>query len=72
MAERSAIVEAFAAGTKPNTPYVTILAGVERPFGSGSIHINSSDPLAHPVIDPKYLATGIGTPSIPSSSILSY
>jgi choline dehydrogenase-like flavoprotein len=53
------IPKSFAPGIKPNTPYATILAAVERPFGTGSIHINTSSPTAYPVINPHYLETGI-------------
>ncbi|KAI0647355.1 alcohol oxidase [Trametes meyenii] len=39
----------------PNKTYVTINSGVMHPFSRGSVHINSTNPLAAPIIDPKYL-----------------
>ncbi|KAJ7508824.1 alcohol oxidase [Mycena galericulata] len=38
-----------------NVSYVTIAVMEVHPFGRGSVHINSSDPLANPVINPHYL-----------------
>jgi len=38
-----------------DTSYVTIIAGNQHPFGRGSVHINTTDPLAHPAINPNYL-----------------
>ncbi|KAJ8088003.1 hypothetical protein PM082_013554 [Marasmius tenuissimus] len=40
----------------PDTNYLTIIIGMMHPASRGSIHINTTDPLAHPVIDPKYLS----------------
>jgi choline dehydrogenase-like flavoprotein len=37
--------------------YITVLTVVTSPTSRGSITLNSSDPLAHPVINPNYLAT---------------
>ncbi|KAJ7493611.1 alcohol oxidase [Mycena latifolia] len=43
------------AGTPaPNTSYVSIAVMEVHPFGRGSVHINTTDPLASPVIDPRY------------------
>ncbi|KAJ7737459.1 alcohol oxidase [Mycena maculata] len=39
----------------PNVSYVTIAVMEVHPFGRGSVHINTSNPLANPVIDPRYL-----------------
>lgn len=36
--------------------YFSVLAILEHPFSRGSVHITSSDPNAHPAIDPNYLA----------------
>ncbi|KAJ1301435.1 hypothetical protein OPQ81_008693 [Rhizoctonia solani] len=44
---------------KANVSYISIVMGVEHPFGRGSIHINSSDPLVAPQIDPKYFLKSI-------------
>ncbi|CAN9112779.1 unnamed protein product [Alternaria alternata] len=37
--------------------YVTLLAGVQHPFARGSVHINGSDPLNKPLVNPRYLST---------------
>lgn len=34
--------------------FSTIIAGLMHPLARGSVHINSSDPAAHPVYDPKF------------------
>ncbi|KAI0647356.1 alcohol oxidase [Trametes meyenii] len=39
----------------PNTSYVTLNTAVLHPLSRGSVHINTSEPLAPPVIDPNYL-----------------
>jgi choline dehydrogenase-like flavoprotein len=39
---------------KPNTSYVTFLTAIERPFSTGSVHINTSDPNAPALMDPAY------------------
>ncbi|KAJ7116266.1 alcohol oxidase [Mycena crocata] len=39
----------------PNVSYITIAIMEVHPFGRGSVHINSSNPLASPIIDPRYL-----------------
>ncbi|KAH7337864.1 hypothetical protein B0J17DRAFT_718623 [Rhizoctonia solani] len=44
---------------KANTSYITFFAVVQHPFSRGSIHINSSDPLTPPQIDPKYFSKSI-------------
>ncbi|CUA69309.1 Glucose oxidase [Rhizoctonia solani] len=41
---------------KANTSYLTLIAVVEHPFSRGNIHLNSSDPLVPPRIDPKYFS----------------
>ncbi|KAI9463510.1 alcohol oxidase [Russula earlei] len=44
-----------ATGTpSPDTSYATPIVFHLHPFTRGSVHINSSDPLSPPVIDPKY------------------
>ncbi|KAJ8088009.1 hypothetical protein PM082_013560 [Marasmius tenuissimus] len=40
----------------PDTNYLAIIVGMLHPASRGSIHINTTDPLAHPVIDPNYLS----------------
>jgi choline dehydrogenase-like flavoprotein len=37
--------------------YATLLAGVMHPFARGTVHINSADPVAKPLIDPRYIST---------------
>ncbi|KAF7330981.1 Alcohol oxidase [Mycena venus] len=39
-----------------DTKYMCILAGLMHPLSRGTIHINSTDPLAHPVINPDYFS----------------
>jgi len=39
-----------------NSKYMCITSGLMHPLSRGTIHINSTDPLAHPVIDPNYLS----------------
>lgn len=36
--------------------FFTLIAVIQHPFSRGSIHINSSAPSGHPVIDPNYLS----------------
>ncbi|EIW60104.1 alcohol oxidase [Trametes versicolor FP-101664 SS1] len=43
----------------PNKTYVTLSLGLMHPFARGTVHINSSDPLAAPVIDPKYVGNDV-------------
>ncbi|KAJ7464023.1 alcohol oxidase [Mycena latifolia] len=38
-----------------HTSYVTMVAVEVHPFSRGSVHINSSDPLVRPTIDPHFL-----------------
>ncbi|KAI9432683.1 alcohol oxidase [Lactarius indigo] len=38
----------------PDTSYATPIVFHLHPFARGSVHINSSDPLSPPIIDPKY------------------
>lgn len=40
-----------------NISYVSILTINLHPFGRGSVHINSTNPFANPLIDPKYFAS---------------
>jgi choline dehydrogenase-like flavoprotein len=53
--------QGFAPVTNIATPksgnYLTVLTIVTSPTSRGSITLNSSDPLAHPVIDPNYCST---------------
>lgn len=37
--------------------YATLLAGVQHPLARGFVHINGSDPVNKPLIDPRYLGT---------------
>ncbi|CUA69310.1 hypothetical protein RSOLAG22IIIB_08434 [Rhizoctonia solani] len=48
---------------KANTSYLTFFAAVEHPFSRGNVHLNSSNPLVPPQIDPNYLSKSIGEPS---------
>ncbi|CAE6464745.1 unnamed protein product [Rhizoctonia solani] len=50
----------FGSGTpKANTSYVTLQMVNQHPFSRGNVHINSSDPLATPRINPNYLSKSI-------------
>ncbi|RDL41218.1 GMC oxidoreductase [Venustampulla echinocandica] len=45
----------------PGTPlygegFFSLIAAIMHPLSHGSVHINSSDPLAKPIIDPNYLS----------------
>ncbi|CUA69183.1 Oxygen-dependent choline dehydrogenase [Rhizoctonia solani] len=46
---------------KANTSYLTFFAAVEHPFSRGNVkkHLNSSNPLVPPQIDPNYLSKSI-------------
>jgi len=48
---------------KPNASYITIGLGGQHPFSRGTTHINSSDGLAQPVIDPQYYSFQYGMSS---------
>lgn len=39
------------------TSYMTVLTVLQHPFSRGSVHINSSDPLELPNVDPRYLSS---------------
>ncbi|KAI9807242.1 MAG: hypothetical protein M1825_005960 [Sarcosagium campestre] len=39
--------------------YVSMLGLLSHPYSRGSIHINSSDPTAYPVIDPRFLSSSV-------------
>jgi len=39
----------------PNTSIITMVAALSSPFSRGTVHINTVDPLAPPLIDPHYL-----------------
>ncbi|KAF8993252.1 GMC oxidoreductase-domain-containing protein [Cyathus striatus] len=45
---------------QPGESYITMLAGIMHPASRGSTHINSSDPLAPPVINPQLLSKDFG------------
>ncbi|EIM88744.1 alcohol oxidase [Stereum hirsutum FP-91666 SS1] len=38
----------------PDAKHVSLTVCINHPFSRGTIHINSSDPLEHPAIDPHY------------------
>ncbi|KAH9476794.1 GMC oxidoreductase family protein Mala s 12 [Psilocybe cubensis] len=40
---------------EPNTRYATVTAILNHPISRGTIHTESVDPLAYPIIDPHYL-----------------
>ncbi|CEL61578.1 hypothetical protein RSOLAG1IB_10142 [Rhizoctonia solani AG-1 IB] len=44
---------------KANTSYISLVAALQHPFSRGNIHINSTDPLVAPQIDPKYFSKSI-------------
>ncbi|KII87002.1 hypothetical protein PLICRDRAFT_43712 [Plicaturopsis crispa FD-325 SS-3] len=39
-----------------NRSYIAIINIASRPYSRGTVHINTTDPLASPVIDPKYFS----------------
>ncbi|KAI0312846.1 GMC oxidoreductase-domain-containing protein, partial [Amylostereum chailletii] len=41
---------------EPDTPYNTPIVFHLYPFARGSVHVNTKDPLASPVIDPQYFS----------------
>jgi len=45
---------------KANASYVTFIISPQHTFSRGTTHISSSDGLAQPVIDPKYLSWEFG------------
>ncbi|CAE6433231.1 unnamed protein product [Rhizoctonia solani] len=44
---------------KANTSYASVQVVIQHPFSRGSVHINSSDQLAYPKIDPNYFSKSI-------------
>ncbi|CAE6478199.1 unnamed protein product [Rhizoctonia solani] len=44
---------------KNNTSYISIIMCIQHPFSRGNIHLNSSNPLTPPNIDPNYLSKTI-------------
>ncbi|KAH7337859.1 alcohol oxidase [Rhizoctonia solani] len=44
---------------KANTSYASIQMVIQHPFSRGNVHINSSDQLAYPKIDPNYFSKSI-------------
>ncbi|KEP46778.1 glucose dehydrogenase [Rhizoctonia solani 123E] len=44
---------------KANTSYFTLFTAFQHPFSRGNIHINTSNPLVAPRIDPKFLSKSI-------------
>ncbi|KAI0707590.1 alcohol oxidase [Earliella scabrosa] len=48
----------------PNKTYVTINTAVLHPFGRGTVHINCSDPLAPPLINPQYMGNQVDLVSL--------
>ncbi|KAJ1307108.1 hypothetical protein OPQ81_001226 [Rhizoctonia solani] len=50
----------FGSGSpKNNTSYISLVMCVQHPFSRGNIHLNGSDPLTPPTIDPNYLSKTI-------------
>ncbi|KAG8833606.1 hypothetical protein FRC17_010358 [Serendipita sp. 399] len=52
--------------TRPenDTSYITVAAILQHPFSRGSVHLNSSDPLVLPSVDPKYLTSPFDTAAL--------
>ncbi|PVF98832.1 alcohol oxidase [Serendipita vermifera] len=52
--------------TRPanETSYVVISAILQHPFSRGSVHINSTNPLDYPLVDPKYLTSPFDTEAL--------
>ncbi|RMZ72537.1 choline dehydrogenase [Pyrenophora seminiperda CCB06] len=48
--------------------YVTIIVGVQHPLARGSVHINTSHPLAPPLIDPRYLSNAYDLQALVSAA----
>ncbi|THH19403.1 hypothetical protein EW146_g1748 [Bondarzewia mesenterica] len=46
----------LASTAQANTSYVSLAVSQYHEFGRGSVHINTTDPFAPPLIDPKFLA----------------
>ncbi|KAF8678635.1 GMC oxidoreductase [Rhizoctonia solani] len=44
---------------KANTSYMSLVSAIQHPFSRGNIHINSSNPLVAPRIDPNYFSKSI-------------
>ncbi|EUC56011.1 choline dehydrogenase [Rhizoctonia solani AG-3 Rhs1AP] len=44
---------------KNDTSYISVVMCIQHPFSRGNIHLNSSDPLSPPKIDPNYLSKSI-------------
>ncbi|CEL61295.1 Choline dehydrogenase OS=Chromohalobacter salexigens (strain DSM 3043 / ATCC BAA-138 / NCIMB 13768) GN=betA PE=1 SV=1 [Rhizoctonia solani AG-1 IB] len=49
----------FGPTPKSNTSYISIIMCIQHPFSRGNIHLNTSDPLTPPNIDPNYLSKRI-------------
>ncbi|KAI0690659.1 alcohol oxidase [Cerioporus squamosus] len=43
----------------PGSAYITVYTCLMHPFSRGSVHVNTSDPMAPPLIDPSYLDNDI-------------
>ncbi|TFK80961.1 GMC oxidoreductase [Polyporus arcularius HHB13444] len=43
----------------PGSAYITVYTCLMHPFSRGSVHVNTSDPMASPLIDPSYLDNDI-------------
>ncbi|KAK1513429.1 GMC oxidoreductase [Colletotrichum costaricense] len=57
----------FSAGSPGN--FLSILGVLEHPFSRGSIHIQSADPVVHPIIDPRYLSHPLDTQLLKSIAL---
>ncbi|KAJ1300911.1 hypothetical protein OPQ81_003336 [Rhizoctonia solani] len=44
---------------KANTSYMSLITAIQHPFSRGNIHLNSSNPLVAPRIDPRYFSKSI-------------
>jgi len=42
--------------SKPGATYLAIYAALVHPFSTGTVHLNSSNPLVQPIINPNYYA----------------
>ncbi|CEH13254.1 Glucose dehydrogenase/choline dehydrogenase/mandelonitrile lyase (GMC oxidoreductase family) [Ceraceosorus bombacis] len=42
---------------KEDKSYFTLLSALQHPWSRGSIHVKSSDPFAHPDVDPRYFSS---------------
>jgi len=55
----------------PRRKYLTLMCLMNNPFSRGTIHINSSNPLEYPLVDPHYLEEEYGGSSLITQPFIS-